>query len=63
MTAEPLRVLLVEDNAADARLVEEMLKGSGRTPVSVVHAVAVAQALAVALAPATVRPDLAAVGA
>jgi CheY-like chemotaxis protein len=34
MTAEPLRVLLVEDNAADARLVEEMLKGSGRTPVA-----------------------------
>jgi two-component system, cell cycle sensor histidine kinase and response regulator CckA len=37
-TAEPLRVLLVEDNPADARLVREMLNDAGRNEVTLVHA-------------------------
>jgi PAS domain S-box-containing protein len=42
---QPLRVLLVEDNPADARLVEEMLKETGPTPISLVHAGRLRQAL------------------
>jgi PAS domain S-box-containing protein len=42
---QPLRVLLVEDNPADARLVEEMLKETGPTPISLVHAGRLRQAI------------------
>src|SRR5918995_5743187 len=41
----PLRVLLVEDNPADARLVEELLREVASSSVSLVHAARLRQAI------------------
>jgi two-component system, cell cycle sensor histidine kinase and response regulator CckA len=45
-TAAPLRVLLVEDNPADARLVEELLDDARTGKITLIHAQRLGQALA-----------------
>jgi PleD family two-component response regulator len=46
MNSKSLRILLVEDNAGDARLVKEMLKESNRFPFQIAHVTTQAQAVA-----------------
>src|SRR4029077_4899985 len=43
--ADPIRVLLVEDNPADARLIREMLRESGHAPFRLTHVQRLQQAL------------------